>query len=515
MKKWQIYIFLIVIFLIALFYRLYGLSASVPFWGDEFFTASQANLILRYGLSVFNRPDIYFEYHNIIPHFIVALFFKFFGRYELVARLPFAIIGSFVPVMVFLLAKKMTDLKTALVAGLLTTFAYIEIVWSRQARGYVLQQLLVLITFYLYLKIINIKKSFIIYNLIFIIFLIFGVLTHTMYYIVILAIVIHYLFINFKKLSELLRKPRLYLTIGLFLILIAKTGLLKTISAFIQAGTFGANNLWYYHSFLWREYGLIIFLAIFGFILGFMQKRKPFLSIVIYLVIHLFFISFVFKPYISRYLLPVFPIILIGFSYALTQLTALMTKNKNYQTLISIIITLFIIGNGYKFVNKPKKYYSLNHDFREIANIDYHRVYRLIKQKVGETPRPVAIIDTHPDRTGWYLGYDYQPLYLFRWGDEIGFVNGLTKRTASTINKAGEKVVAGTGLKLVSELSDLKKVINQYPHAFIFIDDWSMPQEIINYAKKNLKQEIYLDHYPLDDNPYSIWPARLYSWGIN
>ncbi len=515
MKKWQIYIFLFVIFFIALFYRLYGLfTINPPFWVDEFFSASQANVYLKYGWGILNNPRIYIEYHNTIPHLFIAIFFKMLGRYEWIARLPFVIVGSFVPVMIFIVAKKITDLKTSLVASLLTTFSYIEIVWSRQARGYVLQQLLILITFYLYLKIINTKKSFVIYNLIFIIFLIFGVLIHTMYYIVILTIVIHQLFINFKKMSELLKKPLLYLVIGLFIILISTTGLLKTISYFIQTGTFVANNLWYYHSFLWREYGLITFLAIFGFVLGFMQKRKPFLLILIYVIFHLLFISFVFKPYISRYLLPIFPIIFIAFSYTLTQLCTLFTKNKNYQTIISIMIVFFIIGNGYKFVNKPNKYYSVNHDFREIANIDWHQIYSLVKQKINTNSKPIAIIETLPDRAGWYLGYDYQPLYLFRWGNEHGFVNGIAKRTAYQYNLQGEKVLQGTTLRLVTELSDLIKVVKKYPQGFIFIDDSSLSQEIQIYAKKELKKEIYLDHYPLDDNPYSIWPATLYSWGL-
>ena len=39
---------------------------------------------------------------------------------------------------------------------------------------------------------------------------------------------------------------------------------------------------------------------------------------------------------------------------------------------------------------------------------------------------------------------------------------------------------------------------------------------MINYAKENFKEELYLESYPpeLLENPYSIWPGTLYSWGF-
>ena len=75
-RKLWIFIFLIGIFIISLLYRLRGLaSINPPFWVDEIFTASQANVILKYGLNIFDKTKTYFEYHNITTHFLVALFF--------------------------------------------------------------------------------------------------------------------------------------------------------------------------------------------------------------------------------------------------------------------------------------------------------------------------------------------------------------------------------------------------------------------------------------------------------
>ncbi len=298
------------------------------------------------------------------------------------------------------------------------------------------------------------------------------------------------------------------------ILLVYFSGLGNTLLYFYNAKVFFTNNLWYYHSFLWREYGLILFLAIIGLLIGFKNKFKETSLVFIYLIFHLLFLSFIFKPYVSRYLLPIFPLLFIFSGYALANIQRLF-YDRNHVVIV-FFISLFFIGNGYKFVNKPKQYYSVNHDFREIANIDYNQVYGIVKEKIINKKSPIAIIETLPDRAQWYLGYDYEPLYLFRWTDEEGLVNGLQKRTVFFYNDAGEKTVTpNSSLRIIGNLSDLKKAINKYNKGFIFIDDSSLPQDVIKYAQSNLKKELYLDHYYLDDNPYSIWPATLYSWGMN
>src|SRR3989338_4950032 len=159
MKNKWLWVFLIIIFSIALFYRLYGLSINnPPFWVDEFSSANQGKLFLKYGLSAFVNPDIYIENYNITTHLLIAVFYKLFGINELAARLPVIIIGSFVPVIVFFLTRKIFDFQTAISASLLTVFSYFEIVWSRQARSYIILQFFTLTALYLYLKLTGSKK---------------------------------------------------------------------------------------------------------------------------------------------------------------------------------------------------------------------------------------------------------------------------------------------------------------------------------------------------------------------
>jgi len=511
----------LLIFGLSFFLRAYGAFSNYPFWVDEFSTANQAKYILKYGINVFNNPDIYFETHNITTHSLVALFFKIFGQHEWVARLPFVIVGSFVPLLVFYLAEKMFNKTTAVSASLLTTFSYFMIVWSRQARGYVLLQLLVLLTIFFYLKLLENRGSIVIATSI-IISSLLGILTHSMFYILFIALVADFIFYHREILQVWLKSPWSYLLIVSLLVIIYKIGFLSNLIGTYYLGVLKANNLWYYHSFLWREYGLITFLSIVGIILGMIKKKYLVTPIVFYIVFQLIFISFLFHPYVLRYLLPIFPFLFIFAGYAITHISNLilqryqLNKYKFLSETIPILIVLFIIINGYKFVNKPKRFYSVNHDFREIALIDYHQVYNIIKQKGDLKKGETAVIDTWWDRLYWYLGQDYKPAYAFRWQSDPGLINGLPRFTPLIINSAGEKIIPqSNNVQLISNLSDFKKAMNSYSKGFIFIDDSSLPHDVIAFVEKNLKKEIYLDHYPLDDNPYSIWPATLYSWGIN
>lgn len=523
----KVSLLLLVFFSLAFIYRVYGIFDNHPFWVDEYSTLYQAKLLLKYGLGALTNPLIHIERHNIVVHDLISIFLRFFGAREWVARLPLVLIGSLVPVLVLLVTKKIYDTRTAISAAILTTLSYFQIVWSRQARGYVLVQLLILLTLLLYLKIRQIKpktnkinKS--LYIIAFTFSLVIGFYTHPLYLIFLSALFVETLVFNFKTAIYLTKKIYTYIFLIIVVGLSIKTGLLSNL---VQASTphlFGINNIWYYHSFLWREYGLISFLAIVGFTVSIFTKRRQVSPIIIFAIAHLVFVCYLFPPYTSRYLLPIFPFLLMQASYTIVYFTDLFLKQqklshiKTFRNLAAMIVVLFIVLNGDKFVTKPKQFYSVNHDFREIALVDYTSIYNIIKEKGDLNMHKTAVIDTWLDRMYWYVGDDYPALYMFRWIKEPGLINGLAKETSFIFNTEGEKIIPRQkNLRFVGELKDLKKAMKKYPKGFIFIDDASLPKDVIDYAEKNFKKELYLDHYPLDDNPYSIWPATLYSWGIN
>jgi hypothetical protein len=141
-------------------------------------------------------------------------------------------------------------------------------------------------------------------------------------------------------------------------------------------------------------------------------------------------------------------------------------------------------------------------------------MYDLINGRIqGNPDKKVALVETWHERGQWYLGYSYEPLYYWRWQNEQGSTNGITKETAYKVDNNGDKYVLNV-MPFIGTLADLKKVQKKYNYGFIFIDDDTYPKEIIEHAKTTMKKELYLDQYPLEDNPYSKWPATLYSWGF-
>lgn len=522
MKKTHLLQIVCVVFLtfVSFLFRIRGLQASHPFWVDEFSTTSQAQLLLRHGANVFSVPTQYFEYHNITTHLLVAVFFKFFGHSEFIARLPFVLIGALIPVSLFYLGRKVFNSETGLVAALFSTFSYFMIAWSRQARGYPLQQLLTILFFLLYLHLLETKNNKVLFAALFSVIILLGILTHTMFLLALAAVIFHYILYNYKKVKQTVLQPLFFIFSFIFVGLTLYSGLLSRVgnqfSALVQGQIY--NNVWFYHSFLWREYGLISFLAVVGLVSAFFVYRKSSSLLTVFTALHLIFVCFLFGPYVTRYLLPIFPILFLYAAFTITHFTRLFIdaqKDFTYSSYLKITIPLAIVVgiiiNGYSFSIKPKAFYSVNHQSREIALVDYHQVYAIIKEKGMLENNQTAVIDTWSDRIEWYLGSDFEGAYTFRWMDAAG----LMKSTPFTHNQQQEKVLVDHNhMKFIGELSDLQLAMRKYPKGFIWIDDATLPEDVVEFVKKNFHQELYLDHYTLDDNPYSIWPGTLYSWGL-
>lgn len=509
--------------------RVWGLRSAHPFWVDEFSSGTSARIILERGLSVYLNPPIDFEMNNSLTYSLIALFFRVFGQSESVARMPSVIFGSLIPIVAFLIARRLGGTVAGLIAAALTATSYFQIVWSVQARGYVLLQLITLLTIYMSMKLLT-ERKFTRKNMaLWVALLCVGISVHYMYFICIAVVIGCVLFVNMKKIME--RKKYIYASITLVAAVGASlwmTGFFHSVYAFVRSPFFLSNNLWYYHPFLWREYGLLVCMALVGYGLIVARHKRQVTVITLYVIAQFIFVTFLFAHHMSKYLLPLFPYLLIGSGVFISEIgnviasrigdIKITSKIQMRQSVLGICIAaglaLFIVGSGHKFVSKPKQYYSINHDFREIANIDYHAIYALMKDGIAKNGgENVAVIETWPGRAYWYLGLEYKPLYVFRWQNEEGLANGHPKKTPFKVRADGEKYFTDA-VGFVAEVSDMQRLMKKYPKGFIFIDDDTLPREVIDFAENNLKKEIFLDHYPLDDNPYSLWPATLYSWGL-
>lgn len=503
-------------FLLSFLYRFS--PTHHPFWVDEFSTAVQSRMFAEKGLSVFTDKSEYFEYHNIIPHFLVALTFQLIGESEFAARLPFMLIGSLVPPLVFLVGRKYFSTITGVGAALLSMTSYFLITWSRQARGYVLQEtivLLVLLAYSSFLEKIDQKRSIVMPGTMLCVLIGLGVLTHISMILLPFSLLLHFALFHRTLLLKLLMTWQVLLFALLLGVVGIYTGSVARIALHFKDGEL-FNNVGYYHSFLWREYGLVTFLGALGMVFGLLHSFKKTSLFFIYILLHLAFFSFLFGPYVSRYLLPIFPLFFLGMAHAISYAAQIIWKSElsrkvpmRVVQLVCVGIVLVVIANGFKFTLKPKAYYSVNHDFREIALINYDQVYTLIKMNVMLNEGKTAVVDTWPDRLAWYMGSDFSAQYVFRWDN-----GGIMRQTPYVLNAESEKRVAQREqVGLISNVDDLLKVVKKYPYGMIWIDDATLPADVIAYVQKNFRPELSLEHYEFDDNPYSIWPATLYSWG--
>lgn len=511
----KLLISLAVIFIFAAVYRFS--FQNHPFWIDEFSSSIQAKLISHYGIpDVFRQQDYYFETNNLLTHLLISFSFRIFGEHEWTARLPFMFFGSMVPPLIFIATKQLFNIRSATASTILSATSYIMITWSRQARGYALQQVLLLFLIIFLVKFQKNKKiSSAVYALV---FSLLGLATH-FFFGLFLILTFILLFLNRGKSSS--KKIALILiSAALCFILFfsfANSNVRILLRSFFTG--FLSNNFWYYHALLWREETIVTLFAILGIVSAFANKIKHLTTPLIFLLAHIIFITFLLSPYSSKYLLPIFPILFLFAGYGISQLLLFtpMLKDKNLQLFAVAAISFFIAANGNMFVLKPKQYYSVNHSMRDIPIVDYHRMYEIIR-KARNTNTNVAVIDTWMDRARWYLGIDATNLYWYRWLSQAGMINGIRLTTNTVTNAQGIKVVQLSGpspIELISTQKDLERTIKNHPQGFLIIDDTSMPQEVIQYAKSHFYIELELNHYELDDNPYSIWPITLYSWGFH
>ncbi len=191
------FLYLVLIFIVAFSLR-FSLEEN-SFWVDEFSTAEQAKIIMANGFNTFTQTNNYFESNNILTHIITAFSFKILGVGVWQARVLMMIIGSVVPIFIYLLSRKLFDTATAISGSLLYTFSYWQITWARQARGYVMQQLFILAVLYMYQQLL--QKYTHLKLLLFIILVFLGLLTHTTFVLIILAITIHFIIFYRSKIT--------------------------------------------------------------------------------------------------------------------------------------------------------------------------------------------------------------------------------------------------------------------------------------------------------------------------
>ncbi len=181
--KKKIFYLLLAIFILALFLRLYQLDQE-SFWSDELST-------LQYSQNLDNidrgNPLLYYLFMN--------KWVNLFGVSEFSMRLPSAILGASLVLLLYLVGKSLFNKKVALLSAFMCATSAIQIVYSQEARAYAMLSVLTLLCAYFFIKSIKTDK---LYGYFFFILLI--ILTIYLHFLgMALLIIFNVLFVFFRK----------------------------------------------------------------------------------------------------------------------------------------------------------------------------------------------------------------------------------------------------------------------------------------------------------------------------
>lgn len=138
----------VLVFALAAYYRLHELD-RLSLWADELWGAIACTKeTLRAMISDLITRDNHPPGYQTLQYVVM----RWFGHSETVIRLPSAIGGILTVIAVYIIGKKLISKETGLMAALLLAGSYQHIVYSQEARAYVLLGLAALLGFYFFAR---------------------------------------------------------------------------------------------------------------------------------------------------------------------------------------------------------------------------------------------------------------------------------------------------------------------------------------------------------------------------
>lgn len=450
---------------------------NYSFWADEAYIAGVAARWItgKYTLlTAFNAPAIAYQRLQMI---IIGLSFKLFGISEFSARLPSMIAFVIGIPIIFLITKKLSNLYGAVIGTILYSFSVLNLAYATQAKPYSLIGVIMMIVILLLIYLSEEKRSkyIFIYNILIIGCLIFATFLHNIG-VLLWGIYFVYQVLTFKRFN-------VFVLVGVVITLPIVLSSIKIWSLFPY------NNLYQVSKLFLYKYTFISIGAFLGFITLFKSNKKIAISLLAYIVTLLLLASFRIYIFNLRYVLSLFPIMFICFGIFIAALGK--KYGSNLVTLLTIII--FIIFQ-YKIAVVPRNYYNPNIDkYGDVQIANYKDFYHQLKNKFPNYSHLYIVNDTY-DAEYWYLGR-YSNAYFMKF------------TTKPYKHHTANAMIYGS-------LNDFKKIIQKHSRGLLIIEDWEsfLPEDVKQYAKKNLKLELRVDS--LKEATNDPWPLALYSWGI-
>ncbi len=447
-NNWLILLILGIIVVWGGFLRLYNIGEQ-SLWIDEGYTINASQGILEHGYPLLDSGIPYKAHplHNYLTAGSMKLF-GFDAQNPWSARLPAALFGILSILATFFFTKRVTKNNiVALTAAFLMAFSYWEIAWSRQARGYTDMQFFILLSFtffYQWLDKKNIKNG-----LLTILFLILSYASHGVALIFIPAFFI--LFLIHSIWSGNIEKKIPPVVIGFF-VLLTGFGIWIAINFLPTITTFGYAED--YLLFFTRDLKFISILTLTIFFGIFLKKNVFWQSIysIGILAPTIIIIMFYSQVIQMRYLLTIFPFLLIGGAYGSY---LIITSQKFLKPILNNVlyvgIVISIVASSLTFL--PKVMYNL-----EIGSPqpDFKQGYAIIKKLQKEND---IIISPYTHLSKIYL--DNKGFWL-----PISLTGRASEITRNTINGTDYY----TGAPIISDRSMLEYMLSTV-HGYIIIDD--------------------------------------------
>lgn len=490
LKRILTYLTLILIIGLGFYFRYKGITDNHSFWADEAFISSYARDITANPTSFFETVGkISYEALHIT---ITSISFKLMGVSEFGARFPVVIFGTAGIFAAYAAAAALSNAGGGLLAAFLYAFSQLNLSNSTQAKPYAVIETLFLIILYLIIRLKTEKKRRFhpyIHGLI-IICILFASLTHVSAWLFLIPYATYIVF-SYKP------KKLIIASLPILCVVALLTLMYQTIIVAYIAGKW-YNNTVLLKNLLLRQYGIFLLPALASLVF-LIKKMKGFsLGLFFYMIVLLFMWNFKQYSHNIRYLVPLFGMIFVLFGVfwgRAGEWIAKKTKISSFMYL-PILITVLLYISGYKIVQKPLAYYSPNADFYgDVQTANYKDMYERIRKKFPDYQN-IAIFNDLIDAQRWYMPEKKNNAY---------FMKGIDKPQKHPVEGG---VIYGT-------LADFLREQAKYPKGILIVEDWEsfLPEEIKEYAKKNMRREFRVESLPYAKN--DPWPLEVYSWGMD
>lgn len=545
--------YLLIIFVIVSFgFYLRATNLTEPsFVDDEYLHVYAAKSILGSEEPTLPSGEIYDR--AILYTYLVAFSFKVLGVNEYAARIPSVIFGTLSIILVFFIGRRLFGTLVGIISAFLVAFVPLEIAWSRECRFYAMYQFFYLLGFYAFynglegevedfkkralkasskgfraiasrLSNWNIDLGWLLISIVSI-FIAFSLQPLT---VLLYGSVISYLFLMFiiTSISQGLQKA-IRTKYFLFFVLSAISGVIGLISLVLENPTYlkataGYSPVWagdskpyaYRYFIFLNSYYLFPIGAFFvlGAIRIFTRLHKAgFYTVVctgVPLMAHSFFAS-VGAP---RYILDIFPLILLVSSYFMydffkTNLETMLHsisayKNVRFQpsgrlvraALMCLFILLFLPISWWFRHSFKTPGYMMSVRSEDIGGRIHGRLREacLYVRNIYK-PGDIVIAST-PLGALYYCGtVDYR----LNNGD-LGNVKNEDRSSQDPLN-----------VKAIKDLGFLKKVLSQHPHGWIIIDidEWRNTNDISSDISEFISSNLTRHNKEVDET------ILVFSWG--